>query len=67
VLTLSGVLKDILLVALSVIIWSTPVTALQIFGYTITLGGLIYYKIGGERIRAVFNEDSDNKNSAFIR
>ena len=51
VLTLCGVLKDILLVAASMIIWGTPVSGLQFFGYSIALGGLLYYKLGGESIR----------------
>jgi hypothetical protein len=54
VLTLAGFLKDILLVAFSVIIWSTPITALQLFGYSIALGGLIYYKIGGEQAHTAY-------------
>lgn len=51
VLTLCGVLKDILLVAASMAIWGTIVTPLQFFGYTIALGGLVYFKLGGEQIR----------------
>ncbi|KAL1960916.1 hypothetical protein VTO42DRAFT_5900 [Malbranchea cinnamomea] len=51
VLTLCGVLKDILLVTISAVWYETPVTKLQLFGYTIALGGLIYYKLGGEKIR----------------
>ena len=67
VLTLSGVLKDILLVVLSVIIWSTPVTALQMFGYTIALGGLIYYKLGGEQAQAAYMKLAGDENSTFNR
>jgi hypothetical protein len=67
VLTLSGVLKDILLVILSVIIWSTPVTALQMFGYTIALSGLIWYKIGGEQAQAAYQKLTSDDNSAFNR
>ncbi|KKA19518.1 DUF250 domain membrane protein [Rasamsonia emersonii CBS 393.64] len=51
VMTLCGVLKDILLVAASMIIWHTPVTATQFFGYSIALAGLVYYKLGGDKIR----------------
>lgn len=51
VLTLSGVLKDILLVAASMIIWGDPVTGLQFFGYSISLSGLVYYKLGYNQIR----------------
>ena len=55
-MTLCGVLKDILLVAASIAIWGTPISALQYFGYSIALGGLIYYKLGGTQIKAQFSE-----------
>lgn len=32
------------------IIWGTEVTALQFFGYSIALGGMVYYKLGYEQI-----------------
>lgn len=51
VLTLCGVLKDILLVAASMMIWGTPVTALQFFGYGIALSGLMYYKLGADQLK----------------
>ena len=51
VMTLCGVLKDILLVAASMFLWKTPVTGLQFFGYSLALIGLVYYKLGGEKIR----------------
>ena len=51
VMTLCGVLKDILLVAASMFLWNTPVTALQFFGYSLALFGLVYYKLGGEKMR----------------
>ncbi|QDS71748.1 hypothetical protein FKW77_008999 [Venturia effusa] len=51
VLTLSGVLKDILLVVASMVIFLDPVSGLQAFGYSIALGGLMYYKLGGEKIK----------------
>jgi len=44
VLTLAGVFKDILLITGSVLIFGSQVTPLQIFGYSIALGGLILYK-----------------------
>ena len=66
-LTLSGVLKDIILVVLSVIIWSTPVTSLQALGYTIALGGLIYYKIDDVRVQAASLKLPGDKNSTFNR
>lgn len=56
VLTLCGVLKDILLVFASILIWGTHVTALQYFGYGVALCGLIYFKLGAETIKAQFSE-----------
>lgn len=43
-MTLCGVLKDVLLVLLSIAIWGTMITNLQIFGYAIALLGLFFYK-----------------------
>jgi drug/metabolite transporter (DMT)-like permease len=51
VLTLCGVLKDIMLVAASMMIWGTQVTAIQFFGYSIALGGMVYYKLGYEQLK----------------
>ncbi|KAL6715265.1 hypothetical protein ACLMJK_007529 [Lecanora helva] len=56
VMTLCGVLKDILLVAASIAIWGTPISALQYFGYTIALCGLVYYKLGAATIKAQFSD-----------
>ncbi|KAK4122659.1 TPT-domain-containing protein [Parathielavia appendiculata] len=56
VLTLCGVLKDVLLVVASMIIFGTQVTALQFFGYSIALGGMIYYKLGYEAIKGYAGE-----------
>lgn len=50
-MTLCGVLKDILLVIASMMIWQTPVTITQFFGYSIALTGLVFYKLGGDKIR----------------
>ena len=47
-MTLCGVLKDILLVAASCFLYGDPVMPLQIFGYSIALLGLLYYKLGGK-------------------
>ncbi|CAK7234790.1 hypothetical protein SCUCBS95973_009052 [Sporothrix curviconia] len=51
VLTLCGVLKDILLVAASMLIWGTPVTGLQFFGYGIALSGMVYFKLGYDTLK----------------
>ena len=56
VLTLSGVLKDILLVVASMVIFLDPVSGLQAFGYSIALGGLVYYKLGAEKIKDYIGE-----------
>ncbi|KAF2195753.1 TPT-domain-containing protein [Zopfia rhizophila CBS 207.26] len=54
VLTLSGVLKDILLVFASMFLFGDPVTLLQAFGYSIALAGLIYYKLGADKLKEYF-------------
>lgn len=56
VLTLCGVLKDIILVFASIAIWGTPVSLLQFFGYSIALGGLVYYKLGGDTLKTQLGE-----------
>ena len=48
-------------------IWSTPVTGLQLFGYTIALGGLIYYKLGREQFQAAYMKLASEENSMFNR
>lgn len=58
VLTLSGILKDILLVVASIIIWGTQVTGLQFFGYSIALAGMLYYKLGYEALKGYAGEAS---------
>lgn len=50
-MTLSGVLKDILLVCASILIFRDPVSGLQAFGYSIALFGLVYYKLGAETLK----------------
>lgn len=43
---LSGILKDILLIFASTLIWSTQLTGIQILGYGAALFGLFWYKQG---------------------
>lgn len=57
-MTLCGVLKDILLVGASIAIWGTHISGLQYFGYSIALGGLVYYKLGAATIKAQLSEGS---------
>jgi len=49
VLTLAGVFKDILLISGSVLLFSAQITPLQVFGYSIALGGLIVFKTSGSK------------------
>jgi hypothetical protein len=50
------VLKDVLLVIASMIIWGTQVSGLQFFGYAIALGGMVYYKLGYDAIKGYAGE-----------
>jgi hypothetical protein len=43
---LTGILKNIILVVVSVVIWGTPITLLQTVGYTLACFGLVYYSVG---------------------
>ncbi|KAK4498055.1 hypothetical protein PRZ48_010711 [Zasmidium cellare] len=56
VMTLSGVLKDILLVGASMLIFHDPVSGIQAFGYSIALAGLVYYKLGSEKLKEHFGQ-----------
>ncbi|KAF1353816.1 triose-phosphate transporter family-domain-containing protein [Delphinella strobiligena] len=47
VLTLSGVLKNIMIVFASMLLFHDPVSGLQFFGFSVALGGLVYYQLGG--------------------
>jgi hypothetical protein len=39
-----------------VLIWGTQVTTLQFFGYSIALGGMVYYKLGYEALKTYAGE-----------
>jgi hypothetical protein len=58
VMTLCGVLKDVLLVGASMLIWGTAISGLQAFGYSIALGGMIYYKLGYDALKGYAGEAS---------
>ncbi|KAK3945087.1 triose-phosphate transporter family-domain-containing protein [Diplogelasinospora grovesii] len=53
VMTLTGILKNILLVIASVMIWHTAISGLQFFGYSVALAGLVYYSVGWDQIVAI--------------
>lgn len=51
VLTLTGILKNILLIVVAVLLWSEHVSFLQFLGYSIALAGLTYYSLGWDVIK----------------
>ncbi|KAJ9139408.1 Triose-phosphate transporter [Pleurostoma richardsiae] len=53
VMTLTGILKNILLIVAGVMIWSTAITGLQLIGYLIALVGLFYYSLKPDQIETV--------------
>lgn len=57
-LTLCGVLKDILLVIASILIWGTMISNLQMFGYAIALLGMLWFKFGKEKIKEYLAQGS---------
>jgi len=38
------------------VVFGDPVSGLQAFGYSIALGGLTYYKLGGDKIKGYLGE-----------
>ncbi|EKG19541.1 protein of unknown function DUF250 [Macrophomina phaseolina MS6] len=46
VMTLCGILKNILIVVASMVLFQDPVTVTQAVGFVISLSGLIYYRLG---------------------
>ncbi|KAH7318424.1 triose-phosphate transporter family-domain-containing protein [Stachybotrys elegans] len=55
VMTLTGILKNILLVVISVMIWNSNITGLQCLGYAVALGGLTYYSLGYDQLEKGWN------------
>lgn len=45
-----------MLVIASMIIWGTQVSGLQFFGYSIALGGMVYYKLGYDALKGYASE-----------
>ncbi|KAF5966304.1 triose phosphate 3-phosphoglycerate phosphate translocator [Fusarium coicis] len=56
VMTLSGILKSILLVAASVVLWGTHISLTQTLGYAVALMGLVLYSIGYEQLLNMWEE-----------
>ncbi|KAM0104816.1 hypothetical protein ACP6JE_000451 [Aspergillus fumigatus] len=51
-MTLISIPKNILLIAISVVLWHTPISLLQILGYSIALWSLLFYSIGWKTVKA---------------
>eukprot|EP01038_Epipyxis_sp_PR26KG_P008114 gene8114-10989_t len=68
ILTLAGIMKDILLVVLSVLVFSSPVTLIQYFGYGIAIIGMNAHKEYKKRLAVsdttstVFDNRNDEQN-----
>lgn len=50
-MNLTGILKSVLLVFAAIIIWNTPITFLQAFGYAVALMGLFIYSLPDDIFR----------------
>lgn len=50
-MNLTGILKSVLLVFAAIVIWNTPITFLQAFGYAIALVGLFIYSLPDDILR----------------
>jgi hypothetical protein len=61
VLTLCGVLKNIIIVLVSVLIWKTVVTPAQVAGYTVATIGLLYYSFGADSIHSFVRDHAFQK------
>ncbi|CAJ2507747.1 Uu.00g089330.m01.CDS01 [Anthostomella pinea] len=55
VLVLTGILKNILLVAAAVVIWGTSIASIQLVGYGLALGGLVLYQSSWQELQANYN------------
>ncbi|KAH8664110.1 triose-phosphate transporter family-domain-containing protein [Xylariales sp. PMI_506] len=67
ILHLTGVFKNILLVILSVFVWGTIITPLQIFGYGVALIGFVFYRASWSELKAACVETFTSKSSRSER
>lgn len=58
-------LKDILLVGVSVLIWGSTVSLTQLVGYSLALGGLVLYRLGADKIREQYQRIRNDGSSAW--
>jgi hypothetical protein len=47
-----------MLVAFSILVWGTPISNLQAFGYSIAIIGMLYYKLGQKELKPYIAEAS---------
>ncbi|KAJ3161515.1 hypothetical protein HDU88_007320 [Geranomyces variabilis] len=70
VMCLSGIAKDIILVAVSSILWATPIGGWQIIGYGITLAGMVWYKnlslFNGKSLYSILPQSMNGEQSSTI-
>ncbi|CAD0037229.1 unnamed protein product [Aureobasidium pullulans] len=67
VLTLSGVFKNIMIVFASMLFFHDLVSGIQFFGFSVALGGLAYYQLGGAPAVRVFYGQAVTKFSDYRR
>ncbi|KAI4721961.1 TPT-domain-containing protein [Aureobasidium sp. EXF-10727] len=67
VLTLSGVLKNIMIVFASMLFYHDTVTSMQFMGFAIALGGLAYYQLGGAPAMRGYYGQAKNRFSEYRR
>lgn len=60
-LCLSGILKDIILVVASTLIFRSPITFIQLVGYGTALGGLTWYKAGDDLAKMQISQQYLNR------
>lgn len=54
VVNLTGIFKSILLVLAGVVAWGTPISLLQLLGYTLALVGMLFYSTPLETLQELF-------------
>ncbi|KAK9473984.1 triose-phosphate transporter family-domain-containing protein [Dipodascopsis tothii] len=67
VLTLCGIIKDILLVIVSSAIWRTAITHMQIVGYMFTVAGLVGYRFSYSPLAALMTPEKYKRSLRFRR
>lgn len=53
-MTLTGIFKNVFLILVSILIWSTKITFMQTIGYSVALAGLTYFSLGYDELGRLF-------------